>query len=145
MEKKFRVDIRPMRGTFYFVLAAALLSFGLLYLFVSKPLADGLPVFLWCIVCGGLIGWRALANLTGSEDMREIGKPAVAGLLTFVGGGRALMALAHARIDIVQRHGWILWLVGALVFGASAFVFARVRATTSPRPSDSAAGRGWQP
>jgi len=142
MDKQFKLDIRPLRGTFYFVIATGLVLFGLLYLFNARSLGDGLPVFLWCFVCGSLLGWRALANLTGSEDMRSIGKPAAAGLLVLIGGGRLLLAVERMRLDVLQRHGWLMWVATAVVLGASGIVFARLRAAAAPR---SAEARGWQP
>jgi hypothetical protein len=144
MDKPFKLDIRPLRGTFYFLVATGLVLFGLLYLFNSKTLGDALPVFLWCLVCGSLLGWRALANLTGSEDMRSIGKPAAAGLLMLIAGGRLLLAVERMRLEVVQRHGWLLWVGTAVVLGASGIVFARVRAPTQ-RSGKPAPSRGWQP
>lgn len=123
MEKDFKVATRPIRGTFYFVLAAPLLLFGLFVLFDSKSVTQGLPIALWCAVCGGLLAWRAWANLTGAEDMRKIGKPAVAALVTLVVYGRILTAVQRAHVSFVERHGWILWSMGGLALVSAVVLF----------------------
>ena len=96
-------------------------------MFHSRPVIQGLPVTLWCAVCGGLLAWRAWANLTGTEDMRKIGKPAVAALVTLVVGGRILSAVQRAHASFVERHGWILWSMGGLALVSAVVLFLRMR------------------
>jgi hypothetical protein len=135
MEKDFRPNIRPLRGTLYVVLAAPLAFFGL-FIVLHEGLGNMLPVVLWCAVCVGLLGWRAWANLTGSEDMRRVGKPAAGALLTLVAGGRLLMALVQMRIPLLEQQGWILWLVAALACIGAIAVFRWLKTTPPARATD---------
>ena len=143
MEKEFRTDIRPLRGTLYALLAAPLAFFGL-FIVCHGELWNMLFVVVWCAACSGLLGWRAWVNLTGGEGMRTIGKPATGALLAIVAGGRLLMALFRAHFRLIEQQDWILWLLAALVLAGSIAVY-RLLTKSVPVRADHPTGRAPDP